>query len=134
MQTFKWTIPDPGYSDAERDSHRAYWKKRRSREEPHVIKLTQCELKFIEKWGKERLLGRKAFNRKILKKTCLVMMLFSSGYLCLKLLGVIDEGASLYTSALFIALVSNFATTIPSWKRNKERFLKLNRDQPKTQQ
>ncbi|PXA05375.1 hypothetical protein DDZ13_00475 [Coraliomargarita sinensis] len=124
-KTFKWTIPEVGLSRAEQEEHRSYKPANRSIHTNQATPLRKSELKFLKEWGVKRQLGRKAYYQKLLLRSCLAVSLFTGFFLLFKVLGVIDDGTTIYTTGTMLALGVNIAPAIHSWKNNEQRYEKL---------
>ncbi|MEO0508896.1 MAG: hypothetical protein AAF065_03425 [Verrucomicrobiota bacterium] len=124
-KTFQWTIPEPSLSEAEHKDHKRYKPASKGIHFNTSRPLTKSECKFFEKWTEERAIGRKAFNRRVFLRTCLGISVLTGFVLLLKVLGIFATDEPIYTSALIIAIASNLASSLPSWKRNEKRYADL---------
>ena len=118
MKTFQWTIPELKPSSAERRSRAAYLNR-------SLESLSKSEQQFLLKWGEQRKLGRRAFRRKTLLRSCLALALVTGGFLLLKILGFVERETTLFTSAVMFSLIANIASGLPSWKKREKRYKTL---------
>ncbi len=117
MKTFSWTVPEPRPSQAEEEAGGL----RRNQ----LGDLSRGDLKFFDRWSKERELGRPAFRRKLILQACLGLSVITAAFLLAKLVGIISRETTLFQSAFLFGMVSNLAAALPSWKKNEKRYQEL---------
>lgn len=125
MKTFRWTIPEIGLSRAEEEAHQRYAPAARGIHVDRKKALTASELKFIEKWGQERVLGHRAFRKKILLRSCLALSIITGTFLFMKITGVVEKETTLFTSAVMLTFITQMSASMPSWKKNEKRYKTL---------